>query len=104
MKVRSLSENNPHSHSAIHADSLELRIGFAGKLIAIKGVDELLEASALLPCSENWSVTLVGDGRSVASCKPWRPVWASMTEFPSRDLPTSVRSAGCWLDSMLLWC
>jgi glycosyltransferase involved in cell wall biosynthesis len=39
-----------------------LRIGFAGKLIARKGVDELIRASALLPKSLNWSVTVVGDG------------------------------------------
>ena len=40
----------------------ELRIGFAGKLIARKGVDELLWAAALLPSARAWSVTLVGDG------------------------------------------
>ena len=40
----------------------ELRIGFAGKLIARKGVDELLRAAALLPPSPAWSVTVVGDG------------------------------------------
>lgn len=40
----------------------ELRIGFAGKLIARKGVDELLRAAALLPHARAWSVTVVGDG------------------------------------------
>ena len=40
----------------------ELRIGFAGKLIARKGVDELLRAAALLPPARAWSVTVVGDG------------------------------------------
>jgi len=40
----------------------ELRIGFAGKLIARKGVDELLRAAALLPPGLAWSVTVVGDG------------------------------------------
>jgi glycosyltransferase involved in cell wall biosynthesis len=40
----------------------ELRIGFAGKLIARKGVDELLRAAALLPTERAWSVTVVGDG------------------------------------------
>ena len=40
----------------------ELRIGFAGKLIARKGVDELLRATALLPTTRAWSVTAVGDG------------------------------------------
>jgi glycosyltransferase involved in cell wall biosynthesis len=40
----------------------ELRIGFAGKLIARKGVDELLRAAALLPTARAWSVTAVGDG------------------------------------------
>lgn len=40
----------------------ELRIGFAGKLIARKGVDELIRAAALLPRSYAWSVSLVGDG------------------------------------------
>jgi glycosyltransferase involved in cell wall biosynthesis len=39
-----------------------LRIGFAGKLIARKGVDELLRAAALLPAARDWSVTVVGDG------------------------------------------
>jgi glycosyltransferase involved in cell wall biosynthesis len=40
----------------------ELRISFAGKLIARKGVDELLRAAALLPPARAWSVTVVGDG------------------------------------------
>ena len=40
----------------------ELRIGFAGKLIDCKGVDELLRAAALLPPALAWSVTVVGDG------------------------------------------
>ena len=40
----------------------ELRIGFAGKLAARKGVDELLRAVALLPPERAWSVTVVGDG------------------------------------------
>lgn len=40
----------------------ELRIGFAGKLIARKGVDELLRAVALLPSACAWSVTIIGDG------------------------------------------
>jgi glycosyltransferase involved in cell wall biosynthesis len=39
-----------------------LRIGFAGKLIDSKGVDELLRAAALLPPDRAWSVTVVGDG------------------------------------------
>lgn len=39
-----------------------LRIGFAGKLIARKGVDELLHAAALLPREHDWSVTVVGAG------------------------------------------
>jgi phosphatidylinositol alpha 1,6-mannosyltransferase len=39
-----------------------LRIGFAGKLIARKGADELLRAAALLPAARDWSVTVVGDG------------------------------------------
>ena len=40
----------------------ELRIGFAGKLVARKGVDELLRAAAVLPRGRPWSVTVVGDG------------------------------------------
>jgi glycosyltransferase involved in cell wall biosynthesis len=40
----------------------ELRIGFAGKLIDCKGVDELIRASALLPPTRAWSLTVVGDG------------------------------------------
>jgi glycosyltransferase involved in cell wall biosynthesis len=39
-----------------------LRIGFAGKLVARKGVDELLHATALLPRNCDWSVIVVGDG------------------------------------------
>jgi glycosyltransferase involved in cell wall biosynthesis len=39
-----------------------VRIGFAGKLIARKGVDDLLQATALLPPTYDWSVTVVGDG------------------------------------------
>ena len=39
-----------------------LRIGFAGKLIPRKGVDELLHATALLAQTGGYSVTVVGDG------------------------------------------
>lgn len=42
-------------------DSL-VRIGFAGKLIARKGVDELLEAVAALPSAADWSLVIVGEG------------------------------------------
>jgi glycosyltransferase involved in cell wall biosynthesis len=45
---------------------LRLRIGFAGKLIPRKGVDELLQAAALLPDKGSWSVTVVGDGPLMA--------------------------------------
>jgi glycosyltransferase involved in cell wall biosynthesis len=38
------------------------RIGFAGKMVARKGVDELLDALALLPREYEWSALLVGDG------------------------------------------
>ena len=44
----------------------DLRIGFAGKLIARKGVDELLRAAALLPPARAWSVTVIGDGPLLA--------------------------------------
>jgi glycosyltransferase involved in cell wall biosynthesis len=37
-------------------------IGFAGKLVARKGPDELLRAAALLPRAFDWSMTMVGDG------------------------------------------
>jgi glycosyltransferase involved in cell wall biosynthesis len=43
-----------------------LRIGFAGKLIDRKGVDELLRAVALLDRASDWSVTLVGDGPAMS--------------------------------------
>ena len=39
-----------------------LRIGFAGKLIPRKGVDELVRAVSLLPREREWSLTVVGDG------------------------------------------
>jgi glycosyltransferase involved in cell wall biosynthesis len=42
--------------------SQPLRIGFAGKLISRKGVDELLHAIALMPSTGDYSVTIVGDG------------------------------------------
>jgi glycosyltransferase involved in cell wall biosynthesis len=45
----------------------QLRIGFAGKLIDRKGVDELLRAVALLDRASGWSVTLVGDGPAMGS-------------------------------------
>ena len=49
--------------------SHHLRIGFAGKLIARKGVDELLRAVALLDRSSSWSLTLVGDGPNMTDLK-----------------------------------
>ena len=39
-----------------------LRVGFAGKLIVRKGVDELLRACALLPRDRAWSLVVIGDG------------------------------------------
>jgi len=47
----------------------ELRIGYAGKLTARKGADELLRAAALLPPARTWSVTLVGDGPLLPSLR-----------------------------------
>lgn len=44
-----------------------LRIGFAGKLIPRKGVDELIRAVSLLPREREWSLTVVGDGPERAS-------------------------------------
>ena len=49
-----------------NASTRGLRIGFAGKLIASKGVDELLRACALLPGDRSWSLTVVGDGPLMA--------------------------------------
>ncbi|MGP0028089.1 MAG: glycosyltransferase family 4 protein [Streptosporangiaceae bacterium] len=43
------------------------RIGFAGKLIPRKGVDELVRAASLLPREPEWSLTVVGDGPLRAS-------------------------------------
>jgi glycosyltransferase involved in cell wall biosynthesis len=50
------------SRAGFARDSGALRIGFAGKLIARKGPDELLRAVALLPRGRPWSVTLIGEG------------------------------------------
>jgi glycosyltransferase involved in cell wall biosynthesis len=50
------------SRKASRSVDRQLRIGFAGKLIPQKGVEELLRASALLTCDYDWSVTVVGDG------------------------------------------
>ena len=47
-------------------EGFRLRIGFAGKLTARKGVDELLRACALLPRDTAWSLTVVGDGPMMA--------------------------------------
>jgi glycosyltransferase involved in cell wall biosynthesis len=47
---------------ATSSSSSPLRIGFAGKLIARKGVDELLHATALIRSTRDFSLTLVGDG------------------------------------------
>ena len=49
--------------------SHQLHIGYAGKLISRKGVDELLRAVALLDRSSSWSVTLVGDGPAMTDLK-----------------------------------
>jgi glycosyltransferase involved in cell wall biosynthesis len=43
-----------------------LRIGYAGKLITSKGVDELIRACSLLPRDRAWSLTVVGDGPLMA--------------------------------------
>ena len=48
------------------ASTRDVRIGFAGKLTASKGVDELLKACALLPLDCSWSLTVVGDGPLMA--------------------------------------
>lgn len=48
------------------AGDARLRVGFAGKLITRKGVDELIRAAALLPRARGWSVTVVGDGPLMA--------------------------------------
>jgi glycosyltransferase involved in cell wall biosynthesis len=65
------SLNDPH-----------VRIGFAGKLIERKGVDELIRASALLPRSRDWSITLIGDG-------PLRPELQAL----AKDLGVDDRTA-----------
>jgi glycosyltransferase involved in cell wall biosynthesis len=47
-------------------DASHLNIGFAGKLIERKGVDELLRACALLGRADEWSLTVIGDGPAMA--------------------------------------
>jgi len=51
---------------SVGGDAAGLRIGYAGKLIASKGVDELLRACSLLPRDQAWSLTVVGDGPQMA--------------------------------------
>ncbi len=46
----------------IDRDADQLRIGFAGKLIPRKGVDNLLRAAALMPRAGNWSLSIIGVG------------------------------------------
>jgi glycosyltransferase involved in cell wall biosynthesis len=48
-------------------------IGFAGKLIVIKGVDDLIRAAARLPGRDRWELRLVGDG-------PLRPRLEALVE------------------------
>ena len=55
--------------AACRPDDSELRIGFAGKLIARRGVDELIRAAALLPHARAWSVTVIGDGPLLAELR-----------------------------------
>lgn len=43
-----------------------LQIGFAGKLISRKGVDELLHAAAMLPRERAWRINVIGDGPLLA--------------------------------------
>jgi glycosyltransferase involved in cell wall biosynthesis len=52
------AETRPAPRSAGHL----LRIGFAGKLIPRKGAEDLIRAVALLAPTDDWSLTLVGDG------------------------------------------
>ncbi len=51
-----------HDERATSSNGSPLRIGFAGKFIARKGVDELLQATALMRRTGDYSVTVVGDG------------------------------------------
>lgn len=44
-----------------------LRIGFAGKLIESKGVDELIYAVSMLPRGRSWELTIVGEGPMMRS-------------------------------------
>lgn len=45
-----------------HESDRQLVIGFAGKLIARKGVDELLQALHLLANDGSWTARIIGDG------------------------------------------
>ncbi len=71
--------------SPADGDDRSLVIGFAGKFVPIKGVDDLIEAAALLPRERRWELWLIGDG-------PLRP---ELTELVRRrGLTERVRFAG----------
>ena len=60
--TKTFGEARPDDGAAGSSSDQPLRIGFAGKLIPRKGVDELLHATALMPGSGDYSITVVGDG------------------------------------------
>src|SRR6202044_3598450 len=60
--TKTFGEARSGDAAAVSSGDQPLRIGFAGKLIPRKGVDELLHATALMPRSGDYSITVVGDG------------------------------------------
>lgn len=71
--------------SRMDSNGKPIVIGFAGKFVHIKGVDDLVAAAARLPRDERWELRLIGDG-------PLRPSIESLVS--THQLRDRVRFLG----------